>query len=79
MLFNTVYPSPHFLVISDTEMNAIKLSNAREDLKNLEDLETYLNKRLAIVQDRIKEQLSIIAQLEPPNETRQVSETNEES
>ena len=79
MLFDTVYRTPHFLVISDSEMNAIKLNNAREDLKNLEDLEAYLNKRLAIVQDRIKEKLSIITQLEPPNESKQVPEANGES
>ena len=79
MLFDTVYRTPHFLVISDSEMNTIKLNNAREDLKNLEDLEAYLNKRLAIVQDRIKEKLSIITQLEPPNESKQVPQTNEES
>ena len=79
MLFDTVYRTPHFLVISDAEMNYIKLNNAREELKNLEELEVYLNKRLTIVQDRIKEKLSIIAQLEPPNESKQVPQTNEES
>ena len=81
MFFDRVirdYP-PHFLVISDNEMNYIKLTNAREDLRNLQDLEARYQATLNKIQDRIKEKLSIITQLEPPNESKQVSETNEES
>lgn len=70
---------PHFVVISDSEMNYIRLNNAREDLRNLKDLEARYEATLKILQDRIKEKLSIITQLEPPNETKEIHEASTES
>lgn len=81
MFFDTLIRElpPHFVVISDSEMNYIQLNNAREDLRNLKDLEARYEATLKILQDRIKEKLSIITQLEPPNETKEIREDSTES
>ena len=76
------YPWSHYIVISDTEMNHIKLNNAETELKSLIRKRDLYQEALGSAMEEIRlkeEEIKIYKSAVSPNQSNESLETSEVS